>query len=208
VGASQNLEARFCLDLLSLIVKPQLALSQSITITFDSTDKLIEGFKKNNFDLLIGAFSSKEQTGKNWVSQKFSLPIKLFIPKNFFENIEEKEKQLIQTSLGKIIQLANEKKISLALPAYPSALRTDIEQFLLNSSVLPVSTVECNNFSAIVQLVEQGFAMSFAPAPSLIHVSSSSALAIISPPGGYWSHEISVFIQNGNTLHDKNFNFG
>ncbi len=98
------------------------------------------------------------------------------------------------TDPSEIIELANSIKISLVLPMRPSVLREETEEFISRSSVRPLRTIECNSSSAIVHLIERGFAMGFVPAPCLLDFKSAGQLAVLGPSEGYWSHGVSVYL--------------
>jgi DNA-binding transcriptional LysR family regulator len=197
VGICQNIGAQFTFDLLSLIVKRHISISQKTQITFDSSEKILGDFKKDLFDLVIGAFPSVHGDRKKWVSQTLSFPVRLFSPHSLMEGVEAEERPRALSDLTQIIELANSKKISLVLPAHPSVLRDETEKFLRNSKVPPAKTMESNNTSAIVQLIDRGMAMGFVPSPCLLDFKSADTLSVLGPPGGYWAHGVSILIQKG-----------
>jgi DNA-binding transcriptional LysR family regulator len=193
VGICRNLGARFSFDLLSLVEKSNLSLSQSVQITFDSSDRLIEGFMKDQFDLVLGAFAPGLAGESDFISQRLSFSVRLFAPPHLLEG--DKAARAALTDLTEIVKLANSKKISMVLPMQPSVLRDETDRFLSASKVQPLKTIECNSTSAIVQLIERGLAMGFVPAPCLLDFKSAHELTVLGPPEGYWIHAISVFIQ-------------
>lgn len=196
VGVSQNLGPAFSFDLLSLIAETNFMTSPKVDVTFESSDKLLEGFRNKKFDLIFGAFSSELPVESIWVSKSLTFPVRLFAPLTLMNDSEAQGKQPSRSDLNSIIALANKKKISMVLPAKSSVLRDETEQFFLNLKVLPERTIECNNSSAIVQLIERGFAMGFCPTPSLLDFKLGDRLSILGPPGGYWNHGISVLSLN------------
>jgi DNA-binding transcriptional LysR family regulator len=197
-GVCHNVGAQFSFDLLSLIVNSSFSLSQKAQITFDSSESLIEGFRKDQFDLILGAFPSEIRDESSWISQTMMFPVRLFAPQDLMTGIEPKNRQFAQTDLTKVIELANAKRISLVLPSYPSVLRDETERFLLNSKVLTERTIECNSSAAIVQLIERGFAMGFVPTPCLLDFRVGDILSMLGPPGGYWNYCVSVLIKKGS----------
>ena len=195
VGICQILGVQFAFDLLSLVLKSDISLAQKASITFDSTEVLLAGFRKDQFDLILGAFAPGALSGPSGCSQAFAFPVRLFAPLSLMASIGVKNKQLADIDLAQVIELANAKQIPLVLPARPSVLRDETDQFLANSKITPVRTIECNRSSAIVQLIERGLALGFAPTPCLLDFKSAGPLAVLGPPLGYWSHEVSVLIQ-------------
>jgi LysR family transcriptional activator of nhaA len=195
VGICQYLGARFSFDMLSLIVSPHFSFSEKTQICFDSSDKILAGFNEDKFDVIIGGFAEEHTEEDNWLSQIVHFPVRLFASRSLMGSI--KDKQFGQVDLSQVIELANTKKIPLALPMQSSTLRSETERFLLNSKIFPKKTIECNNSSAIVQLIERGLAIGFFPTPCLLDFNSSKQLAIIGPPGGYWIHCVSILIKKG-----------
>ena len=197
-GISQNLGSRFSFDLLALISKSQLSLSQKTYITFDSSDKIISGFKNEQFDLIIGSFEPEPKSNSAWVYQNLSFPVRLFAPLKLMDTLDKKDRKLSETDLNLMIGHANAKELSVVLPAKGSVLRFETDHFLEKLKVLPTKTIECNNSSAIVELIERGFAIGFVPTPCLLDFKLGKFLNVIGPSEGYWTHEISVIAQKGN----------
>jgi LysR family transcriptional activator of nhaA len=193
-GMSQNLGARFTFDLLSLIEKSHLSLSQRVQITFDSSDRIFEGFSKGEFDVALGAFASEPSPASNQISHELAFPVRLFAPPSLLA----KTTGAAPSDPAQLIELANARNISLVLPMQPSNLRVETDRFLSGLAVQPARTIETNRSGAIVQLIERGFAMGFVPTPSLLDFTSARDLTVLGPPDGYWSHGMSVFIRRGD----------
>ena len=197
VGICQNLSARFSFDLLSLIVNSSLSFAPKVSVIYHSSLSLLAGFKKGQFDLVLGAFPLESMDKKQWISQNLAFPVRLFAPQRLLEGIAAKERHAMQSDPGRFIEIANAKKISLVLPSQPSALRDETERFLCNSRVRPARTIESNSASAIVQLIERGFAMGFVPTPCLLDFKSADSLSVLGTTSGYWNHGVTVFMRKG-----------
>lgn len=197
VGIGQNLGVRFSFDLLSLVVDIRLEEAHKAFITFDSADKLLTGFKDHKYDLVLGAIVEDPKEANGWVSKSLDFPVRLFVSKTLASTLEPDSKKAEKLDADSMIQLANKMKIPIVIPSENSVLRKETEHFFLNLKELPEKTIECNNSNAIVQLIEDGFAMGFVPTPSLLDFKSARGLKILGPPGGYWTHEISVLAHKG-----------
>lgn len=190
VGIGENLGVQFSFDLLSLVVKYRLSEVQKVHITFSSSAKILAGFKENHFNLILGDFEPDLKEHSAWASKSLSFPVRLFAPANLMTNPNDKRFKYLD--INSMMELANEMKISIVLPAKNSVLRKETENFFLNLKVLPDKTIECNNSTAIVQLIERGFAMGFVPTPCLLDFKSARRLNVFGPPNGYWNHSVSV----------------
>jgi DNA-binding transcriptional LysR family regulator len=197
IGICQNLGTQFSFDLLSLILKSDISQSHKANITFDSSDRLLAGFGKDQFDLVLGAFPPESASEDTCVSQAFSFPVRLFAPLRLTEEIQRPDQQYTQIDLCQIFEIAKSKEIALVLPMRPSVLRDETDRFLAHSKVGPAKTIECNSSSAILQLIDRDFAMGFVPVPCLLDFKSARHLAVLGPAEGYWNHGISVLIRNG-----------
>jgi DNA-binding transcriptional LysR family regulator len=195
VGICQNLGAQFSFDLLSLIGKTNLSRSKNVQVTFDSSESLLSGFIKDQFDLIFGAFPPGGPKKNAWATQGLIFPVRLFAPRSLMNESETNENHLESSDLQSITQLARAKNISFVLPSITSILRQETENFLLKSKIQPHKIIECNCSNAIVQLIERGFAMGFAPIPCLLDFKSARDLIVLGPAAGYWSHEVTVFVQ-------------
>ncbi len=192
VGIGENLGVQFSFDLLSLVVKYRLSEVQKVHITFNSASKILTGFKENHFNLILGDFEADLKQESTWASQLLSFPVRLFAPANLIASKEANDKKSKYLDIETMMKLANELKISIVLPAKNSVLRKETEHFFLNLKTLPDKTIECNNSTAIVQLIERGFAMGFVPTPCLLDFKSARRLNVFGPPNGYWNHAVSV----------------
>lgn len=192
VGMSINLGVQFCFDLLTLVVDSQFLISQDAVISFDSASKLQAGFRDGEYDMIMGAFSFESNEIDNWFSQKFSFPVRLYVSPLLVSTLEENGKMASLLDHNLMIEQANKLNISLLLPERGSVLRRETDQFLLNFETRPERTIECNNSSAIVQLLLRDLAIGLVPSPCLLDFSSAKLLNVFGPPGGYWNHEISI----------------
>lgn len=202
IGVCPDIGARFSFDLISLMEKPQLSAFQKVHVKFDSSENLINEFKKDGYDLVLGAFEPALSTETTWISQSFTFPVKLFAPASVKEIFLKANTSLQNAPLTKIIQFANENNISWVLPMQPSILRQESERLLQTSPTPPARTIECNSSAAIVQLIERGFAMGFVPTPCLLDFKSANFLTMFGPQEGFWSHKISLMVLKQESLVD------
>lgn len=192
VGLCQNFGARFSVNLLSLIADSRIANSHKTCVTRDTSEKLFVGFKEQNFDLVMCAAGEDSIDKSFGISKILDFPVRLFVSKNIAFNLAPFHKKVEKLDLDALIALANKLKIPFVQPAANTALRKETDHFLLNLKVMPAKTIECNNSDIIVQLVEGGYAMGFFPFPSLLDFKSAESLTILGPPGGYWTHKITI----------------
>ena len=197
VGVCQQLGARFAFDLLSLIKKTNLTLSESVHMAFDSSENLADGFMKDKFDMIIGAFAQGGIEESNWISQRLAFPVKAFAACGLIEDVKERGGHPLQDDLAQIIEFANSKKISMVLPAQSSVLREETEMALSKLKIRPSRTIECNSSDGIVQLIERGFAFGLVPTPCMLDFKSAKSLKVMGPAEGFWSHGISALIPKG-----------
>jgi DNA-binding transcriptional LysR family regulator len=200
IGVCESVGARFSFDLLALLTKSNFLLAKKLVITFDSSDALAEGFLKDEFDIVLGAFPPdliQEKTGS--ISKPLIFPVRLFGPSRLGDEPNGGGRKGASIDLGEIIERANSKKIPLIFPQYPCVLRHETEKFLATSKVRPQWTIECNNTSGIVQLIERDIAMGFLPAPCLFEFRSIHELTVLGPAEGFWSHGITFFAQKSES---------
>ncbi|MGZ3711146.1 MAG: LysR family transcriptional regulator, partial [Bdellovibrionota bacterium] len=176
VGVTQDLGARFAFDLISLLAKDQLNLSAAVHIAFDSADDLVSGLQKQDYDLVIGALAPLGSSSTEWASQRLSFPVKVFAPEGILKGDSESLRKSDQAGLNQIIEFANSKNLSLVLPEKSSTLRKETELVLSKLNTRPNRTIECNNSSGIVQLIERGFALGLVPTPSLLDFKCAKSL--------------------------------
>lgn len=203
IGVSNYLGVQFAFDLLLLAVESQILTSLNTLITFESTEKLQAGFAQGEYDFIVGSFVFAPNEELNFLSQKLSFPVRLFVPPALVNSIEEKGDVMDLFNHDLIIEHANKMKIAIILPELGSVLRSETDQFFLNLKVRPEKKVECNSSGAIVQLITRGLAMGFVPTPCLLSFISAEKLSVFGPPGGYWNHEISIMARKNRVLSLK-----
>jgi DNA-binding transcriptional LysR family regulator len=187
--------SNFCwrVTLLSLIEGNNFSRAKKVEIIFDENERILADFMDDQFDVVFATVQKSSTERKEWVSQDLSYPVRLFGPSSLTEGFEARGGQAQSTGVSCLIELANSKNISLVLPT-SSSLRDETDTFLSGSTVKPLRTIECNRSGGIVQLIERGFAMGFVPTPCLLDFKSAQALAVLGPPGGYWSHRLSILV--------------
>jgi DNA-binding transcriptional LysR family regulator len=200
IGLCFNLGVGFSFDLLALSVNAHLLKTKNISVTYESSETLLAGFDKDEFDFIVGAFSRHASGENESIVQALEFPVRLFAPRRFMTEMmdfKSKPNTFSKDDINSIIEHANIKKIAVVLPSRPEALRVESDRFFSSLTTVPDRTIECNNSSAIVQLIERGLAMGFVPTPCLLDFKSAASLQILGPPDGYWTHQISIVTGKG-----------
>ena len=195
VGICQYIGAQFSFDLLALIVDCNFSRSSRVKIVYGCAEYLLDEFKKGEFDLILGAFKPDHVLQTSRVAQTFVFPVSLFVPRVLLDGVSTKDRLTPSSSLSEVIDLANRSGLSFVTPIQPSALREETETYMLCSQVVPKRRIECSSASAVVELVERGFAIGFMPTPCLLDFKSAAILKVWGPPAGCWSHSISAVVQ-------------
>ncbi len=203
IGICQNLGGRFAFDLLSLIEKTNFDRSVNASLTFTSSASLVDGMQKNEFDLILGAFSTAFSTGIGASAHSLLFPVRLFISTGLLTKLEISESAATPMGAVELIRLVNAKKVPLIIPESASLLSEEIERFMASSGAQPERMIRCNSGGGITQLIERGFGMGFLPTPYLLDFVTPANIKILGPELGFWNHEVSLFVQKDIALSPK-----
>lgn len=193
VGISRNVGTRFSLDLLTLSYGSEFKESKNICINYDYAENLLSEFKQDRYDLILGAFQEGPLDG--WASHQFHFPVHCFAHKNIADQLGTSPTELKKMNGRQIIEQANKKNIALVVPAPQTVLRAETDQFFAAMKALPIRLIACNSASGILQLIENGLAIGFAPSPSLLDFRSAQDLISLGQSTNFWTHGISVYSQ-------------
>ena len=196
VGVTQNICSRFAFDVLELIGKSKFSDSDPVRIMFESQENVIKGLSNEEFDMILGSIPDGIVVGKRWLAQTLEFPVRFFAPRSMFRTMDQKSLPELSLDLAQVIKRGNAARISMVLPM-KSVLRLEIERALSKQKIKPDRIIECSCADGITQLIDRGDAYGLVPTPSLMDFKAASLLSVLGPIEGYWTHNISIYMQEG-----------